>query len=509
MKKRLWTVPAAVVMVLVFAACGKDNDKEDIAAKIEEAVSDKSDGSVTQNEADKAQQPEAARDSVNEQVDKEWIGVLEANGTMYDAFYSLPAIMKEEKPDHPDDVIMPEGLSEADYSYYDSDPENTEYAKADMYEVAGTWIPVSTKFMDVETDYTWARDAGVDFHLILNEDGSGSCNMYGEEQKVPWNSRTITMQGNMECTYHLDGDNLILANMIADGQEMSWVFERDVKSNTFARAHEDDETKYLGRKLEGAKLYRLTGIYQGGVKKEDNDDDASLDPETHFVVMVETDENSHSGYGYMRDGAGDTALYYQGDRGIVKLINEDTKDRSGGMGRTKFEIEGGGKTLRLWPEYQRASDKYNEYELCEDEEAPVCHLAVGPNPDRSFEIPEGSRNNAGFWRLDRIPGYMYYYNDPLMSEDDASASSQFVYGTQTRKYDADIWYVLNDDGTGYMRVWDRYFEVVWSDDEQYCYDISGRHKLGSVVGEIDYDGMFVRMFRDEINDVPGYPDELK
>ena len=55
--------------------------------------------------------------------------------------------------------------------------------------------------------------------------------------------------------------------------------------------------------------------------------------------MVETDEKYHNGYGYMRSGETDTALYYQGDRGVVKLINENTADRSRGMGRTKFEME--------------------------------------------------------------------------------------------------------------------------------------------------------------------------
>ena len=84
-----------------------------------------------------------------------------------------------------------------------------------------------------------------------------------------------------------------------------------------------------------------------------------------------------------------------------------------------------------------------------------------------------------------------------------------VYGTDSRKYDADVWYVLKEDGTGYMRVWNRYFEVVWSDDEQYYYDISGRHKMGVIVGELDYDRTFMRMFKDELNEVPEYPDELK
>ena len=60
-----------------------------------------------------------------------------------------------------------------------------------------------------------------------------------------------------------------------------------------------------------------------------------------------------------------------------------------------------------------------------------------------------------------------------------------------------------------MRVWNRYFEVVWNDDEQDYYDISGRHKMGVIVGELDYDGTFMRMFKDELNEVPEYPDELK
>ena len=51
--------------------------------------------------------------------------------------------------------------------------------------------------------------------------------------------------------------------------------------------------------------------------------------------------------------------------------------------------------------------------------------------------------------------------------------------------------------------------MVWDDDKQYYYDISGRHQMGTVVGELDYDRTFMRMFKDEINEVPEYPEELK
>ena len=42
----------------------------------------------------------------------------------------------------------------------------------------------------------------------------------------------------------------------------------------------------------------------------------------------------------------------------------------------------------------------------------------------------------------------------------------------------------------------------------FYYDISGKHQLSIVVGEIDYDGTFMRMFKDELNPVPEYPEEL-
>ena len=89
--------------------------------------------------------------------------------------------------------------------------------------------------------------------------------------------------------------------------------------------------------------------------------------------------------------------------------------------------------------------------------------------------------------------------------------SLFIYGEDVRKYGTDLWYVLNPDGTGYMRVWDKYFELVWNDDMIYYYDISGRHILSIGVGTIlaDKGGIAqVRLFKDELNPAPPRPKEL-
>ncbi|MBR6452528.1 MAG: hypothetical protein IKS87_07465 [Lachnospiraceae bacterium] len=486
----------------------KTEEKEDtkkkkgLAGKLEEAAE--------QLTGDEDSYDEDVPDYDDVPVDEEWQKVLLQNGTFYDAFYRLPVIMQEDKGDHPDNVQMPAGLSRDNYDYYNNGPEKTEHKSEDMSEVAGTWIPISSAYDDIVTDFTWAREADVGFHLILNEDGTGSCNIYDGDQPVTWNEKTITLPkpAEQKYTYYLEDNRLIMAYAITPEREMVLTFERDNATNAFLRGHENDETQYLGRRLpEDAKVYRLVRKVENGVETKASADDAQLNPKTHFFVLAETDEDEESGYGYMRDGKDDTAIYYETKRNLIKLIDEDTSDRSGGTGRRKFELEDNGRVLRFLP-HQGDDNTYSEYELSQGEEAPRCHLSIGPLPDREFEIPEGTHKEAGFWRLDRIPAYMYFYTNPFL-DGSADADFGFIWGTDTRKYDADIWYVLKKDGTGYMRVWDKYFEVVWSDDEQYYIDVSGRHKLGTVVGEVDYDDSFVRLFKDEINEVPEYPEELK
>ena len=519
-KKTLCFMLAAVLSASMLTGCkDKKDDKKDLSSKLAEATGQNDSDNVDQSEADdkgsKGESNDGAGNTNNEpveipdeQVDEKWIEVLKENGTFYDAFYNYRKILKEEEPNHPDNVKMPSGIIKDNNDYYIPDMEVPETESVDMSEIVGRWIPVSSTYMDNTTDWSWARGAGVDFHLDLNDDGTSSCNMFGGEKEGPWNEKAIPISGQ-DCSYGMEGDYLVLHADMGLGAEMVYKFERDTKSNTLMRAHEDDVTEYLGHRLEDGRVYRLARMYEGGKETAVSKDDAENSPEDHFVVMVETDEECHNGYGYMRSGITDTALYYQSDRGIVKLINEDTTDRSGGMGRTKFEMENDDKLLRLWPGYQRSADKYYEYELSEGEEAPISHLAVGPNPDRNFEMPEGTHKKAGFWRLDKIYNYTYVAGDPLMETEAPAGVDDNVYGTDSRKYDADVWYVLKEDGTGYMRVWNRYFEVVWNDDEQYYYDISGRHKMGVIVGELDYDGTFMRMFKDELNEVPEYPDELK
>ena len=514
LKKITCLVLMAAMIVSMLAGCGKDSDvASDFASKMADATGQNDAGKDENNkDADSTDKTDAASETdgpvrVDEEVDEKWIEVLKENGTFYDAFYNYPKIMKEEEPNHPDNVKMPGGIIRENNDYYIPDMEEPETESVEMSELYGRWIPVSAIYQDIKTDYTWAREAGVDFHLDLNEDGTCSCNIFDGEQKGTWNEKSIPLHGQ-DYAYGMNGDNLVLHKDMGLGTDMSFVFERDNKSNAMVRAHEDNESEYLGHNLENAKVYRLARIYDGGKETKVSEEDLETSPKDHFVVMVETDDENHNGYGYIREGITDTAIYYQGDRGIVKYIDEDTTNRSD-RGRTKYEMENDDKLLRMWPGFMGSPDKYYEYELTDEEYAPISHLAVGPNPDRNFEIPQGTHEKAGFYRLDKVYAYLYNANDPLFQTDTFNGFDDTVFGTDSRKYDADVWYILKEDGTGYMRVWNRYFEVVWDDDTQYYYDISGRHQIGTIVGEIDYDRTFMRMFKDEINEVPEYPDELK
>ncbi len=492
-------------------ACGDDDAAKALAInKQDDTSSESSDDISTENEnggTDNTEEISPEEQYPEEDIDDEWMEVLEANGTFYDAFYNYRKILKEEEPDHPDNVKMPDGIIKENNDYYIPDMEVPETTSVEMSELYGRWLPVSSTYMDIDTDWTALREANVDFHLDLNEDGTCACNMFGGEKSGNWNSKAIPINGK-DCAYGMEGDLLILHQDMGLGAEMIYRFERDTKDTALVRAHEDEVTGYFGHKLKDAKVYRLARIIENGKETTVSTEDVETSPKDHFVVYVETDDEYHSGYGYMREGVTDTALYFQGDRGVVKKINEDTTNRNAGMGRTRYEIVNDGKLLRLGLGYRQLSEICYEYELNEDEGAPRSHLAVGPVPNRKeIEVPEGTHNKAGFYRLDKLFNYTYVAGDPFM-ETELQPVDDNVYGTDSRKYDADFWYVLKDDGTGYMRAWNRYFEVVWNDDFQYYYDISGKHQLGTVVGEIDYDGTFMRLFKDELNEVPEYPEEL-
>ena len=425
--RKIYALIAAIITAgLLLTACG--NKKEGITAQGVERSQDKGSeeaGDLSVGKAGKGStQPDgsggksakggsAAGDAKIIEIDEEWMAVLSANGTMYDAFYALPDIMKSEKPDHKDDVKLPEGLTKDNYDYYNEVPEDWELPPGDMAATAGRWIPHTALYMGIETDYSWIKEAGVDFHLILNADGTGSCNMYGStEAEVTWNETNIVLTNpqRMECTYELNGDTLNIWYLPKEDREQSWVFIRD-GAQVASDEDKDGEEEDLGQELRDGKLYRLVCLYENGEEKKAEAGDPDTDPEDHFAVLVETDGEKHSGYGYYRDGDEDVPIYYQTERNLIKKIRENTADRSAGMGRTKFESEDGGKRIRIWPRYQNDPTLYMEYELADDkeEEIPVSHLAVGPMPDREFEIPEGERELLGFYRLDRIPEYMYYY----------------------------------------------------------------------------------------------------
>ena len=98
-----------------------------------------------------------------------------------------------------------------------------------------------------------------------------------------------------------------------------------------------------------------------------------------------------------------------------------------------------------------------------------------------------------------------------MEDIKALRERRFTYGEDERKYGVDLWYGPEPDGTGCMRMWDKYFELVWNDNEISYFDVSGRHILSIGVGTIlgDKGGIAqTRLFKDDLNPVPPRPKEL-
>ena len=465
---------------------------------------------------------ESAQEPAEEvEIDPEWQKILMDNGTMYDAFYDYAWIIDEESPSHADDVKLPAGLNKMDYSYYEKSAEELDHSDlkpGDMDEVAGCWIPGIAKIMDIESDFGPIVAGGVDKHMILNADGTGECNVWDVDSNLSWSPESIHLNKPLECdwVYELsdDGNELTTWYVVPGiGQEWEVHYTRKEAFEDSLNASSDAPERDLGRKLpEQAKLYELLRRVDKDGTREAAENVTDLDPKENFVVLVETDKTRHGGYGYLRSEDADTPIYYELSRNLAKTINENTADRSRGMDHTRIEMPAD-DTLKLWPDYQHDPDLYMEYKLSDTDEIPVSHVSLGPVENRNFEIPEGTHEKAGFYHLDRIPLYMYrfkdtFYGDPEHFSDLWNGLDDVVYGTDTRKYDCDIWYVLEEDGTGYMRIMRKYFELAWCDDEIYYYDASGRHKLGNIPGEIDFDSCFVRLFLDEINPVPERPQEL-
>ena len=108
---------------LCLCACGDDDDKASLSSKLADATGKTEDtGSNSQSESEKpgTDPTLSARlaELADEEVDEEWMEVLEANGSFYDAFYNLRKIMKEEEPNHPDEVKMPDGIIKDNNDYY-------------------------------------------------------------------------------------------------------------------------------------------------------------------------------------------------------------------------------------------------------------------------------------------------------------------------------------------------------------------------------------------------------
>lgn len=58
-----------------------------------------------------------------------------------------------------------------------------------------------------------------DFKLILNEDGTGSMEVYGQSQELTWDDKTLTAEGE-SIAYTLSGDTLTIS---VEGNSMVFV----------------------------------------------------------------------------------------------------------------------------------------------------------------------------------------------------------------------------------------------------------------------------------------------
>ena len=390
---------------------------------------------------------------------------------------------------------------------------------------------------------------------------------------VKWNDRTITLTFPYEASghYSLEGNRLIYTQQMRGGIEEIYVFEREsdfmaklplspamvlqlggCPSDTAFSSNAIIDGPDLGKDLPG-KVYRLKQWSADGTVTKASAGDPTSNPADHFIVLVDTGERG--GYGYVRNGDTEDAWFYplgyedkprKQKKDIIWAFLHDTffywdkKDnlteywmieRPGYGAELKYgHIEVDGKTVKWYPRgYNNLqTDLCLEYELAEGEKPPKSHIAVGPMNNKNFQIPEGPRTKAGLWRVDRIQGYKDFIKlPPTVAEREANPKQRaeapsveelkriiderFTYGEDARKYGADLWYVLEPNGTGYMRVWDKYFELVWNDNEIYYYDISGRHLLSIGVGSMLYDRggvCIVRLFKDELNPVPPRPAEL-
>ena len=386
---------------------------------------------------------------------------------------------------------------------------------------------------------------------------------------VKWNDRTITMTFPMEMGghYSLEGNRLTVCTKMNAGIEEVYVFERESdyianlpltpamvlqmgyspSDNSFS-SNSIIDGEDLGKELPG-KVYRLKQWTQGGKTVPAKADDPTTNPADHFIVLVES--GNRFGYGYVRNGDTEDAWFYpiafedkhrQNKKEISYAMLHDMFfywdrrdnlletwliERPGyGTDKKYSKIEVSGKTVKWYPRGLSAldTDLCLEYELSEGEKPPVSHTSIGPVNNRKFVIPNGPKTMAGFWRLDRIQGYKDYGKIPTGEhghKKPAEATSveelkkiideRFTYGEDARKLGVDLWYVLEPDGTGYMRVWDKYFELVWDDNEIYYYDISGRHLLSLGVGSFYIhrgEISIARLFKDELNPVPPRPKEL-
>ena len=518
-------------------------------------------------------------------VDANWQKVLKQNGTFYEAFLRLDDIMKNGNPDQRMKVELPKELK---HSTYDNQYHNRKYrprdsqmqsakGPVDMKQVAGRWVLVQEYvFPGVGMFYGHIANG---MHLVLKEDGTGTFDKYGAAdgdnyiKPVKWNDRTITFTFPREASghYSLEGNRLTYCQQLMGQMEEVYVFEREsdfmaklplspgmvlqlggAPSDTSFSSNAIIDGPDLGKELDG-QVYRLKQWSEGGKVTKAGAGDPTTNPADHFIVLVKTGDRG--GYGYVRSGDTEDAWFFPlGDDDKHRQKKKDISwallhdmffywdardglteywfiERPGYGAEQKYgRIEVSGKTVKWYPRWFGGirTDLCLEYELAEGEKPPVSHIAVGPTNNRNFQVPDGPRTKAGFWRLDRIQGYKDYVNMPMTKEErdnnpqkPAEAASpeelrklidaRFTYGEDVRKYDTDLWYVLEPDGTGFMCVWGKYFELVWNDNEIYYYDVTGRHLLSISVGSFHFDrggAAFVRLFRDELNPVPQRPREL-
>ena len=85
--------------------------------------------------------------------------------------------------------------------------DNTAAERAGKYELTGI---VSKGSQTEAEDIKLLNDTGMTCALILNEDGSGTLDLFGEEKALTWNEETITVDGKAYSYTYKDGTLVVI-----------------------------------------------------------------------------------------------------------------------------------------------------------------------------------------------------------------------------------------------------------------------------------------------------------